>query len=80
MNKHKTITLAETIIIFFIFAVLLSTIIVTYINFKKNFNTRSTKENHFTIISIINNEKENCSKGLNKWIWNDEVTIICSSI
>jgi len=80
MNKHKTITLAEIIIIFFIFAVLLSTIIVTYINFKKNFNTRSTKENHFTIISIINNEKENCSKGSNKWIWNDEVTIICSSI
>ena len=80
MDKQKTLKFAELIIIFFIVVILLSTVIVTYINFTKNYNYKSTKENYFTIISIINSEKENCSKGSNKWVWNDEVTIICGSI
>ena len=80
MNKHKTTTFAELIIIFFIIILLFSTIFITYFDFTKNYNTKLTMENHLTIISIIDNEKEKCLKGSNKWIWNDNITITCGSI
>ena len=80
MNKQKLFTSAELIIIFFIIVMLLSTIIVTYLNIIKNYNTKSTKENHLTIISIIDSQKDNCLEESNEWLWNDKVTITCGSI
>ena len=80
MDKQKTITLVELIIIFFIIIMLLATIFVTYLNFKKNYNIKKTRENHLTIISIIDNEKGRCLEGSNKWVWNGKVTITCGSI
>ena len=80
MDKLKKITLVELIIIFFIIIILFSTIFVTYLDFTKNYKIKSTRENHLTIISIIQSEKENCLEGLKEWIWNDRVTITCGSI
>ena len=80
MNKQKKITLAELIIIFFIIIVLFSTIFVTYLDLTKNYRIKSTRENHLTIISIIDSEKVRCSKESDEWIWNDKVTITCGSI
>ena len=80
MNKQKKITLVELIIIFFIIFILFSTIFVTYLDFTKNYKIKSTKENHLTIISIIDGEKVNCLEGSKEWIWNDKVTISCGSI
>ena len=80
MNKQKKITLVELIIIFFIIIVLFSTIFVTYLDFTKDYKIKTTRKNHFTIISMINSEKEKCSKGSEEWIWNDRVTITCGSI
>ena len=80
MNKQKKITLVELIIIFFIIIVLFSTIFVTYLDFTKNYKIKSTRENHLTIISIIDGERENCLEGSKEWIWNDKVTITCGSI
>ena len=80
MNKHKITTLVELIIIFFIIIMLFSTIFITYFDFTKNYNAKLTRENHLRIISIIDNEKEKCLKGSNKWIWNGKVTITCGSI
>ena len=80
MDKQKTITLLELIIVFFIIIIMFSTIYVTYLNFTQNYNTKTTKRNHLTIISIINNEKKKCSEGSKEWIWNDKVTISCGSI
>ena len=80
MDKQKKTTLVELIIIFFIIIVLFSTIFVTYLDFKKDYKIKTTRKNHFTIISIINSEKEKCSKGSEEWIWNDRVTITCGSI
>ena len=80
MDKQKTITSVELIIIFFIIIILFSTIFVTYLDFTKNYKIESTRENHLTIISIIDGEKANCLVGSKKWIWNDRVTITCGSI
>ena len=80
MDKQKTITLVELIIIFFIIIMLSASVFVTYLNFVKNYNTKSTKENHLTIISIINSENKECLQGSKEWIWNDKITIICGSI
>ena len=80
MDKQKKITLVELIIIFFIIFILFSTIFVTYLDFTKDYNIKTTRKNHFTIISIINSEKEKCSKESEEWIWNDRVTITCGSI
>ena len=59
---------------------LFATVFVTYLDFMKNYNIKLTRDNHLTIISIINNEKEKCLEGSQKWIWNDKVTIACGSI
>ena len=80
MDKQKKITLVELIIIFFIIIILFSTIFVTYLDFTKNYKIKSTRENHLTIISIIDSEKVRCSKESDEWIWNDKVTITCGSI
>ena len=80
MDKQKTITLVELIIIFYIIVMLFATVFVTYLDFMKNYNTKLTRDNHLTIISIINNEKEKCLEGSKEWIWNDKVTIACGSI
>ena len=80
MDKQKKITLVELIIIFFIIFILFSTIFVTYLDFTKDYKIKTTRKNHFTIISMINSEKEKCSKGSEEWIWNDRVTITCGSI
>ena len=80
MDKQKKITLVELIIIFFIIIILFSTIFVTYLDFTKNYKIKSTRENHLTIISIIQSEKVNCLEGSKEWIWNDRVTITCGSI
>ena len=80
MDKQKKITLAELIIIFFIIAVFFSTIVVTYLDFTKDYKIKSTRENHLTIISIFDGERVNCSEGSKEWIWNDRVTITCGSI
>ncbi len=80
MDKQKKITLVELIIIFFIIIVLFSTIFVTYLDLTKNYRIKSTRENHLTIISIIDSEKVRCSKESDEWIWNDKVTITCGSI
>ena len=80
MDKQKKITLVELIIIFFIIIILFSTIFVTYLDFTKNYKIKSTRENHLTIISIIDGERANCSEGSKEWIWNDRVTITCGSI
>ena len=80
MNKHKTTTFIELIIIFFIIVMLFSTIFITYFDFTKNYNAKTTRENHLTIISIIDSEKHKCSEGSKEWIWNDRVTITCGSI
>ena len=80
MDKQKKITSAELIIIFFIIIVLFSTIFVTYLDFTKNHKIKSTRRNHITIISIIDSEKEKCSKESDEWIWSDKVTITCGSI
>lgn len=80
MDKQKKITSAELIIIFFIIIVLFSTIFVTYLDFTKNYKIKSTRENHLTIISIIDAERINCLEGSKEWIWNDRVTITCGSI
>ena len=80
MDKQKKITLAELIIIFFIIAVFFSTIVVTYLDFTKDYKIKSTRENHLTIISIINGERANCLEGSKEWIWNNKVTITCGSI
>lgn len=80
MDKQKKITLVESIIIFFIIIMLFATVFVTYLDFMKNYNIKLTRDNHLTIISIINNEKEKCLEGSQEWIWNDKVTIACGSI
>ena len=80
MDKQKKITLVELIIIFFIIIILFSTIFVTYLDFTKNYKIKSTRENHLTIISIIDGEKANCLEGSKEWIWNNKVTITCGSI
>ena len=80
MDKQKKITLLESIIIFFIIIILFSTIFVTYLDFTKNYKIKSTRENHLTIISIIDGEIVNCLEGSKEWIWNDRVTITCGSI
>ena len=80
MDKQKKITLVELIIIFFIIIILFSTIFVTYLDLTKNYRIKSTRENHLTIISIIDGERINCLEGSKEWIWNDRVTITCGSI
>ena len=80
MNKQKPITLVELVIIFFIITMLFLTILVTYLNLIKNYNTKSTKDNHFTIISIIDSEKVECVEESYEWIWNEKVTLTCGSI
>ncbi len=80
MDKQKKITLVELIIIFFIIIIFFSTIFVTYLDFTKNYKIKSTRENHLTIISIIDGERANCLKGSKEWIWNNKVTITCGSI
>ena len=80
MDKQKKITLVELIIIFFIIIILFSTIFVTYLDFTKNYKIKSTRENHLTIISIIDGEIVNCLEGSKEWIWNNKVTITCGSI
>ena len=80
MDKQKKITLEELIIIFFIIIIFFSTIFVTYLDFTKNYKIKSTRENHLTIISIIDGVRENCLKGSKEWIWNNKVTITCGSI
>ena len=80
MDKQKKITLVELIIIFFIIIILFSTIFVTYLDFTKNYKIKSTRENHLTIISIIDGEKANCLEGSKEWIWSDRITITCGSI
>ena len=80
MDKQKTITLVELIIIFFIIIMLFSPIFITYLDFTKNYKIKSTKENHLTIISIIDGEIANCLKGSKEWTWNNKVTITCGSI
>ena len=80
MDKQKKITLVELIIIFFIIIILFSTIFVTYLDFTKDYKIKSTRKNHLTIISIIQNKKANCAEGLKEWVWNDIVTITCGSI
>ena len=80
MNKHKTTTLVELIIIFFIIVILFSTIFITYFDFTKNYNIKLSKDNHLTIISIIVEEKRKCLDELNEWIWNDKITVTCGSI
>ena len=80
MDKQKKITLVELIIIFFIIIVFFSTIFVTYLDYTKNYKIKSTRENHLTIISIIDGEIANCLKGSKEWIWNNKVTITCGSI
>ena len=80
MDKQKKISLVELIIIFFIIIILFSTIFVTYLDFTKNYKIKSTRENHLTIISILDGERENCLEGSKEWIWNDRVTITCGSI
>ena len=80
MDKQKKITLVELIIIFFIIIMLFSTIVVTYLDFTKDYKIKSTRKNHLTIISIIQSEKANCVEGLKEWVWNDIVTITCGSI
>ena len=80
MDKQKKITLVELIIIFFIIIILFSTIFVTYLDFTKNYKIKSTRENHLTIISIIQSEKVNCLEGSTEWVWNDVVTLTCGSI
>ena len=57
-----------------------SAIFVTYLVFTKNYKIKSTRENHLTIISIIDGERENCLEGSKEWIWNNKVTITCGSI
>ena len=80
MNKQKDIILVELIIFFFIILILFSTIFITYLNLTKNYNIKTTKENHLIIISIINDEKGKCLEGNKEWKWNDEVTVTCGSI
>ena len=80
MDKQKKITLVELIIIFFIIIIFFSTIFVTYLDYTKNYKIKSTRENHLTIISIIDGERANCLKGSKEWIWNNKVTITCGSI
>ena len=80
MDKQKKITLVELIIIFFIIIILFSTIFVTYLDLTKNYKIKSTRENHLTIISIIDGEKANCLEGSKEWIWSDRITITCGSI
>ena len=57
-----------------------SAIFVTYLDFTKNYKIKSTRENHLTIISIIDGEKANCLEGSKEWIWSDRITITCGSI
>ena len=80
MDKQKKITLVELIIIFFIIIILFFTIFVTYLDFTKNYKIKLTRENHLTIISIIDGERANCLEGSKEWIWNNKVTITCGSI
>ena len=80
MDKQKKITSVELIIIFFIIIIFFSTIFVTYLDYTKNYKIKSTRENHITIISIIDGEIANCLKGSKEWIWNNKVTITCGSI
>ena len=80
MDKQKKITLAESIIIFFIIIMFSSTIFVTYLDFTKDDRIKSTRKNHLTIISIIDGEIVNCLEGSKEWIWNDKVTITCGSV
>ena len=80
MDKQKKLTLVELIIIFFIIIVLFSTIFVTYLDFTKDYRIKLIRKNHLTIISIIDSEKEKCSKESDEWVWNDKVTITCGSI
>ena len=80
MDKQKKITLAELIIIFFIITMLFSAVFITYLDFTKDYKIKSTRENHLTIISIIDGERENCLEGSKEWIWNNKVTITCGSI
>jgi len=80
MDKQKKIRLVELIIIFFIIIILFSTIFVTYLDLTKNYKIKSTRENHLTIISIIDGEKANCLEGSKEWIWSDRITITCGSI
>ena len=80
MDKQKTITLVELIIIFFIIIMLFSTVVVTYLDFTKDYKIKSIRNNHLTIISIIKSEKGECLKESEEWIWNDRVTITCGSI
>ena len=80
MDKQKKITLVELIIIFFIIIIFFSTIFVTYLDYTKNYKIKSTRENHLTIISIIDGEIANCLKGSKEWIWNNKVNITCGSI
>ena len=80
MNNNKTITWIELIIVFFIIVILFSTIFITYFDFTKNYNIKLSKDNHLTIISIIEEEKRKCSDELNEWIWNDKITVTCGSI
>ena len=79
MVKQKNITFGELTIIFFIIIILFSTVLVTYLDYMKNYNVRLTKKNHYTILSIIESENYECSKESNQWIWNNTVTIICGS-
>ena len=80
MNNNKTITWIELIIIFFIIVILFSIIFITYFDFTKNYYIKLSKDNHLTIISIIDEEKGKCSNRLNEWIWNDKITVTCGSI
>ena len=80
MDKQKKIRLVELIIIFFIIIILFSAIFVTYLDVTKNYKIKSTRENHLTIISIIDGEKANCLEGSKEWIWSDRITITCGSI
>ena len=80
MDKQKKITLAELIIIFFIITMLFSAVFITYLDFTKDYKIKSTRENHLTIISIIDGERQNCLEGSKEWIWNNKVTITCGSI
>ncbi len=77
MDKRKPITFVELTIIFFIIIVLFSTIFITYLNYTKNYKIKITRENHLTIISIVDSVKKECLNESNEWIWNDKVTIAC---
>ena len=79
MVKQKNITFGELTIIFFIIIILFSTVLVTYLDYMKNYNVRLTKKNHYTILSIIESENYECSNGSSEWIWNNTITITCGS-